>query len=126
MSLSRVPAISFQGTAGCATRKSSDSLLTASPMTRSWCSTADWVFASARNAALSAVPLNSTARRAAFRISSRCASSRSKVWLRALQDSFASNPVCALLDGALGYEVDFTPDDDRELLFHGDVIQQAR
>jgi len=46
--------------------------------------TADCLFASSRNSAFSASPLNSLTRRAALRMSRRCASSRRKVWLRSL------------------------------------------
>src|SRR5271157_4004437 len=125
MSLSRVPAISFQGTSGCAARNSVDTLLTASPMIKSWCRTADWVFASSKNSAFPVGPLNSIARRAALRISRRCASSRSKVWLRALQDGLAPYPIRAPLDRSLRHEVHLAPDDTGEFLFHRNVIHQA-
>src|ERR1700730_12235164 len=125
MSMSRVPAISFQGTSGCAARNSGDILFTASPIIRSWCRTADWVFASCRNSAFSAGPSNSIAMRAAFRMSRRCASSRGKVWLRALQDGLAPDPIRAPLDRALRYEIHLAADDTREFLFHSDVIHQA-
>ncbi len=51
--------------------------------------------------------------------------SRSKVWLRALQDGLAPNPVGAPLDRALRDKVHLAPDDAGEFLFHSDVIHQA-
>src|ERR1043166_4134471 len=111
MSLSRVPAISFQVTSGCAARNSGDILLTASPMIRSWCRPADWVFASPRNSVLSVGPLNSIAKRAALRISRRYASSRGKVRLRGLQYRLTPDPVGTPLDSAFRYEIHLAADD---------------
>src|SRR5260370_479429 len=58
-------------------------------------------------------------------MSRRCASSRSKVWLRALQDGLATDPIRTPLDGALRHEIHLASDDAGEFLFHRDVIQQA-
>ena len=81
------------------------------PMIRSWCRIADWVFASPRNSTFLANPLNSVVRRAALRMSRRCASSRGKVWLRALQDGLAPDPVGAPLDRASRNQIHLSPDD---------------
>lgn len=90
---------------------------------RSWCSTADWVLASARNSGWSADPLNSIARRAAFKMSRRCASSRDKIGLRRLQDGLASNPVGAPLNRTPRDQVYFAAEDPGQILLHRHEIE---
>src|ERR1700730_5348710 len=125
MSLSRIPAIAFQGTAGTRVVNSVLNRFTASPRPRSSCRTAAWVLASAKKAARSIFAANSNANWQAFRMSRRVASSRDKERLRALEDRPAPDPIGAPFDGATTHEVDPPAHDPRQLGFHRHVVEQA-
>src|SRR3712207_6689971 len=123
--MSRIPAIMRHGTSGCRCRNGSESRLTASSRTMSWWMVADWVFGSARNAALSASPRKLTTRRAALTMSRSAASSGDIDRFGGRQDGASPDPVVAALDGAAADEVDLPAQDGGQLLLHRDGVPQA-
>src|SRR5260221_9211636 len=94
-------------------------------MMRSWWMMAERVRSSSTNSSRERPSLNSTTFRAARAISRRLASSLDIDGLRSGKNRIPPEPILAPFDRPPGDDVDGAAQDRAQLIFHGDVIEQA-
>src|SRR5262245_11261161 len=132
MRWSRMPAINAQGRIGCRSRNAWESRLTASPITVTWWSTADWVLRPPRNASLVMPWIKVWIRRAALAISRSVVPSRAIARLVSqdkhsgcVHNGLAAYPIGTPFQGTFAHKVDGTVQEGGKFLLHLHMIQES-